>query len=65
MLEDVQALENVASLIVENRRDVFERRRALRFDVIHDRLENYKRVRFFNFRYITSFNSLIKHLNFL
>lgn len=49
MLEDVQALENVASLIVENRRDVFERRRALRFDVIHDRLENYKRVRFFNF----------------
>nr|XP_039271145.1 phosphatidylinositol 3,4,5-trisphosphate-dependent Rac exchanger 2 protein-like isoform X2 [Styela clava] len=45
VLADVQALESAVNLIREQQREIFERRRTLRYDVIHERLENYKRYK--------------------
>ena len=44
VLADVQRLDKIASQIAEKKAQVFERRKSLRFEVIQDRLENYKKV---------------------
>ena len=68
VLADVQGLQQVAPFIDEKTRDVFERRRTLRYDVIHERLDNYKRVsniscpqllEIFNFKQIPYFSLTI------
>ena len=48
VLADVQALEDIAPFIADVKSEVFERRRSLRYEVIQERLENYKRVRTFS-----------------
>jgi len=44
VLADVQALLQIAPHVAEAKKEVFERRRSLRYEVIHERLESYRRV---------------------
>ena len=46
VLADVQGLEQIAPFVADVKSEVFERRRSLRYDVIRERLDNYKRVSF-------------------
>nr|CAB3265148.1 phosphatidylinositol 3,4,5-trisphosphate-dependent Rac exchanger 1 protein [Phallusia mammillata] len=45
VLADVQALEQIAPFITEAKKEVFQRRRSLRYEVIQDRLDSYKRYK--------------------
>uniref|UniRef100_H2Y5P3 Uncharacterized protein n=1 Tax=Ciona savignyi TaxID=51511 RepID=H2Y5P3_CIOSA len=45
VLSDVQALEGLSSFIVDSKTEVFKRRRTLRYEVIQERLENYKKYK--------------------
>ena len=55
VLADVQALEEIAPFISDVKSEVFERRRSLRYDVIQERLESYKKVKL-----TTNTNTLLK-----
>ncbi|CAK8691769.1 unnamed protein product [Clavelina lepadiformis] len=45
VLADVQGLEQIAPFVADVKSEVFERRRSLRYDVIRERLDNYKRYK--------------------
>lgn len=44
VLADVQALVTASELIREQQREIFEKKRLMRYEIINDRLESYKRV---------------------
>ena len=47
VLEDVNALKQITPLVADVKLEVFKRRQSLRYDVIQQRLEDYKKVKFY------------------